>query len=227
MPAFNYKQEYERYKKYYLSLEPILNKSENRAYTSVIFSFLAVSLFGWYAIRPTMQTIFTLKREISDRTFVDKQMEDKISALIEAQATFENVQNDIPVLTDALPRNPDPIGAATQLRGMADETGVAITGMSVPAVDLVSQTAKSAAASGGKIMNVPLTLSVSGTYAQVKQFLKGVMNLRRITQITDMSFSPRTSASPSVTIASPSGTPAASGSIVQVDLKLQVFYITW
>lgn len=223
MPAFNYKQEYERYKKYYLSLEPILNKSTNRAYTSVIFSFLAVSLFGWYAIRPTMQTIFTLKREISDRTTVDKQMEDKLSALIEAQATFENIQNSLPVLSEALPKNSDPVQAAVQLRGLADETGISVKGLSVPSVDLVSQTVKSANPTTGKIVSVPLTITISGNYAQVKEFLTGITNLRRITQITGMTFAPKKFASE---VASGSATPVPTGTSVQVDLKLNVFYIT-
>ena len=78
MAPFDYKKEYDRYKRYYLSMEPVLTKPVNQAYTAIIFSFLAVSLFGWYAIRPTVQTIVTLKREIADKTVLNKQMEDKI-----------------------------------------------------------------------------------------------------------------------------------------------------
>lgn len=223
MAAFNYKEEYERYKKYYLSLEPVLNKPTNRAYTSVIFSFLAVSLFGWYAIRPTMQTIFTLKREISDRTTVDKQMEDKISALIEAQAAYDNVQNVLPVLSDALPQNSAPADAAVQLRGLADDTGVTVVALSVPTVNLSEKSVKTSNPTAGKVVSVPINISVSGTYAQVKSYLEGIPNLLRITQITGLTFSPK-KLTPTATA---SATPApATGSNIQVDLKLNVFYIT-
>src|SRR5437762_11759734 len=101
--AFNYKTEYEKYRRYYQSLTPNLDKPENRAYTAIIFSFLVVSLFGWYAIRPTMQTIFTLKREIADNTEINIQMENKISALIEAQAGYQEVEPKIPIVNQALP----------------------------------------------------------------------------------------------------------------------------
>lgn len=222
MPAFNYKQEYERYKKYYLSLEPIFNKPTNRAYTAVIFSFLAVSLFGWYAIRPTMQTIFTLKREISDRTEIDKKMEDKISALIEAQATYEAIQQDIPALSDALPLNPDPIRAVAQLRGLASDSGVAITGLSVPSVPLQSEPISSKLPSAGKVNSVPMTLSITGAFADIKNFLLGITNLRRIIQPASMTFTPKNKSSG---VATPSASQVAAGTLVQVDLKLNVFYM--
>lgn len=223
MAAFNYKQEYERYKKYYLSLEPLFNKPANRAYTAVIFSFLAVSLFGWYAIRPTMQTIFMLKREISDKTEVDKEMEDKISALIEAQAAFENIQQSIPFLSQALPMYSDPIGALAQLRGVAADSGLQIVGVSIPPVPLQNPTPKINAPSVSKVASVPFLLSVRGPYPNVKQFLINIGNLRRITQITDMTFTRNDLLSQT---ASPSGQQQVTGTLVQVDLKLNVFYQT-
>lgn len=223
MAAFNYKQEYERYKKYYLSLEPIFNKPSNQAYATVIFSFLAVSLFGWYAIRPTMQTIFTLRREISDRTDIDKKMEDKISALIEAQAAYENIQNVIPALSQALPLNPEPIRAVAQLRGLASDSGVIINGLSVPSVSLQNDDSKTKPSPSGKVNSIPITLTVVGFYADVKRFLLDISTLRRIMQITNMNFTPRRESS---SVSTESATPVSSGTRVQVDLKLNVFYIT-
>ena len=223
MAAFNYKQEYERYKKYYLSLEPVLNGKNNRAYTTVIFSFLVISLFGWYAIRPTMQTIFTLKREIVDRTDVDKKMEDKISALIEAQAAMENIQNALPALSQALPSNADPVRAIAQIRGLADEVGVSMTSFTVPQVSLQDEQIKSKLPTVGKVTSMPVTLSVIGAYPNVKQFLTQISDLRRITQISGMTFTPK---QVSVTEATGSATPVATGTQVQVDLKLNVFYVT-
>lgn len=223
MATFNYKQEYERYKKYYLSLDPLLNKPANRAYTAVIFSFLAISLFGWYAIRPTMQTIFTLKREISDRTQIDKKMEDKISALIEAQAAYENIQNVLPMLLQTLPMTAEPIRAVAQLRGLAAESGVTITGLSVTPVPLQNEPIPSKTPTAGKVNSIPITISVTGNYGDIKVFLMGLSDLRRITQITGMSFAPKNESSP---IATESATQTVPSTRIQVDLKLNVFYET-
>ncbi len=225
MPAFNYKNDYERYKKYYLSIEPVLNKPANRAYTAIILSFLTVSLFGWYAIRPTMQTIFTLKRQIRDRTDVDKKMEDKISALIEAQAAFDAMQGNLPLLAQALPAGSDPVRAFSQLAGLAKDTNVTLSGLTISQVPLENEPAPSTnkLPVPAKTADFTLTVSASGSYADVKNFITGVIDLRRIMQITGMTFSAKKE---TISAATASATPAPTGVSVQVELKLKVFYLT-
>src|SRR3989338_2007521 len=117
---FNYKTEIHRYKRYYQSIEQVANKPQARAYTTAIFSFLAVSLFGWYAIRPTLQTILYLRREIIDKTDISKKMEEKISNLIGAQATYQSVENQLPLLHAALPTNPQAVSLVQQIKKLAD-----------------------------------------------------------------------------------------------------------
>jgi len=220
--AFDYKKEYQRYKRYYQSLEPAFQKPASRAYTAIIFSFLVVSLFGWYAIRPTMQTIFTLRREITDKTDIDKKMEDKISALIEAQAAYQNLEPDLPLLNQALPVNSNAVQAAAQLQGLATDTHVTITGISISTVPLTADTGPAGQRTApNKLTNFPVSLSVTGAYPDVKNFIRGVLNVRRIIQIDSMLFSPIRE---SGTIASGSATP--TGTQIKLDLKLIVFYLS-
>lgn len=215
MATFNYKQEYERYKRYYLSLTPILNKPENRAYTAIIFSFLTVSLFAWYAIRPTMQTIFTLKRQILDQTKLDKQMEDKISALIEAQAAMQDV-SDTSVLNQALPTIPEPIEAIMQIQSLARSDNVKFMSVTVPPLPLSGR-------SGTKLASYTLSVSIAGTYPDIKNFLTGLTGLRRIITIDSVSFHPHLE---TIKIASGSAAPEKSATSMQIDLKLKVYYIS-
>ncbi len=226
MAPFQYKNEYERYKRYYQSLQPVLDKPANRAYTAIIFSFLAISLFGWYAIRPTMQTIFTLQREIKDKTDIDKKMEDKISALIEAQAAYQEIETNIPIIAEALPPIPDPARAVAQIRNLAHESNVAFNSVIVPplALDNDPGPTKQKIVTNNKLADFVVTVSVIGAYADIKNFLEGIMDLRRIVQIDSMTFTPRresstTTASPSATLAAP------TSSQVQLDLKLKLFYL--
>ena len=222
MAPFDYKKEYDRYKRYYLSMEPVLTKPVNQAYTAIIFSFLAVSLFGWYAIRPTVQTIVTLKREIADKTVLNKQMEDKISALIEAQATFGDVEQNLGVITQALPTSSDPVTAIAQLQGLAQESNVTITALSLPSLPLSPKQIGKQQSPSPTIVSFVVPISVTGSYTDVKNFLQGIGNLRRIIQINSMVFAPRTAR---VSQATESATPQATGTMVTVDLKLTVYYM--
>lgn len=218
--AFDYKSEYARYKKYYQSLEPVFQKPASRAYTAIIFSFLVVSLFGWYAIRPTMQTIFTLKREIADKTGIDKKMEDKISALIEAQAAYQNVEQNLPLLDQALPKTSDAVKAAWELQALAQDSHVHIQNLSVPTVWLTANTGTETQQQH-TLENFPISLTVIGPYIDVKTFTGGILNLRRIMQIDSMVFTTTETAGPT---ASGSATPTSAP--VQLDLKLKVFYLS-
>jgi Tfp pilus assembly protein PilO len=219
--AFNYKEEYERYKRYYQSLEPAT--PVRQAYTAIIFSFLVISLFGWYAIRPTMQTILTLKREIADKTEVNKKMEDKISMLIEAQATYQEVEPALLIIDQALPITSDALRAALNLQALASDSHVTITNIAISAIPLTNDTSPGGheQTASSKLVNFPVSLSVIGAYVDVKQFIQGILNLRRIIQIDAMVFTPIHASEP---LASGSATPTSTQ--VKVDLKLNVFYLS-
>lgn len=221
--AFDYKKEYERYKRYYQSIEPEIQKPANRAYTAIIFSFLVISLFGWYAIRPTMQTIFTLKREIVDKTDIDKKMEDKISALIEAQAAYQDIEPDLPLIGQALPNTSDAVRAAAQIQNLAADSHVLIDTISISSVPLSAESKPGIQqkTTTAKLSNFPVSLSVTGAYTDITAFIRGLLNLRRIVQIDSLFFTPIRSVG---TVASGSATTTSTR--IKLDLKLKLFYLS-
>lgn len=185
---FNYKTELERYRRYYQSLEPLINKNKSQNYTAVIFSFLVVSLFGLYAIRPTIQTILTLKREIQDKTELSQKMEDKIAALIEAQAAYSQIEPSLPIIDQALPSDPQAIGLIIQIRNLASASNVVLATTQLPPVPLLGLDATMAAKPNTtpdtkKPQSFEFTISVVGPYAAIQTFLTGLTEMRRIVAI--------------------------------------------
>lgn len=184
--AVNQKPNYQQYKRYYQTIEPLISKPKNRAYTTTIFSFLAISLFGWYGIRPTLQTILFLRREIADNTVVNKIMEEKITNLIEAQANYQAIENQLPLIDQAVPETPDALTLVFQLKNLAAQTQVDVNSISIPSIPLLGQ---DATPSGQKTQNqpkekiVPMVVSVNGPYANIKAYLEGVINMRRIATV--------------------------------------------
>lgn len=179
-----------KFKRYYqVTLKDSLKKPKNRATSAAVFSFLAVSLFAWYAVRPTASTIIHLKREITDKTDVNKQMEDKITALIEAQATYEEIQDKLPLVEQALPHNPDGVILAKQLRNLAVISGSSVSAIQLPSLPLLSKEATPGAKTAPvkPIEEFQVTIVVSGSYENVKAFLMGLLKLRRITAINSIS----------------------------------------
>jgi Tfp pilus assembly protein PilO len=175
-----------RFKRFYSSLAPTLKKPKMQASTTAVFSFLAISLFAWYAVRPTAQTIIYLQREIADKTTVNKQMEDKITALIEAQATYETIQERLPVIQQALPYNPDAVQLARQLYRIASISQASVSAIQVPSLPLLSQEASAGAKlapTKSLVGEFPVTIVLAGGYPNIKSFLNGLLILRRLVTI--------------------------------------------
>lgn len=179
----------DQFRRYYQRLRPMLKKPRMRASTTAVFSFLAISLFAWYAIRPTAQTIIYLRREIADKTAINEQMENKISALIEAQATYENIQARLPIMKQALPDNPDAAILARQLRNLANITGSSISAIQIPSLPILGNEATPGArlTPSKPLEEVPVAIVITGPYVAIKAFLDGILTIRRIASIDAIS----------------------------------------
>lgn len=193
---FNYKTELHRYKRYYQSIENVAAKPKVRVYTTAIFSFLAISLFGWYAIRPTLQTVLFLQKEIEDNKRVSLQMEEKIGKLIEAHAAYQSVQPDLPYLTQALPSAPEALTALGQIRNIAIIRGASISAITSSSAPLLSKaqsspnkSPESKNLSNRKIKSVQLSITLFGTYEILREIIEDMLTMRRIITIDSISFS--------------------------------------
>ncbi|MBI5449231.1 type 4a pilus biogenesis protein PilO [Candidatus Gottesmanbacteria bacterium] len=206
-----------QYRRYYQRLEEFTQKPNNRMYTTTIFSFLAISLFGWYAIRPTVQTILFLQREIKDNQVVSKKMEEKISALVEAQATYQKIKPQIPLASSALPQSPEVLSLVSQLRNLANATNASLSAVQIPTVPLLGQDASQSAVpsrvSAG-VGDFSITVTAVGPYTAVSEFLKGLISMRRILSIELMSLIP-----------SRDGKSTLGNANIQLTLKLRTYYL--
>jgi Tfp pilus assembly protein PilO len=182
-----------RYHRYYRVIEPILKTPKNRAYTAAVFSFLAISLFGWYAIRPTIQTILFLRQEIADKSIVNQKMEEKINALIEAQAAYENVRPQLTLILEAMPPDPEALNVVTQLRNLAVNSGLTFTNLTLSQVPLLGSDAPAtgSARTARKSEGVfTLSLVLNAPFTTVKSFIDGVVSMRRILSIDSVNIVP-------------------------------------
>ncbi|MBI5619955.1 type 4a pilus biogenesis protein PilO [Candidatus Gottesmanbacteria bacterium] len=216
---FHYKTGYERYKHYYQELNQAAEKPKNRVYSTTVFSFLVVSLFGWYAIRPTVQTILFLRRELKDDQIISLQMEDKISALVEAQAAYQDTQPKLGLVNQALPSYPEVLSVVSQLRALADNTQASLSAVQVPTVPLLgidaSQSASAAPAksalSAGTLGDYPLTVTLNGSFGSIQSFINGLLSIRRALTIDAISILP-------------SKENSAEKNSLQLTLKLKAYY---
>jgi Tfp pilus assembly protein PilO len=179
--------QYTKFRKYYTAMEPTWQKPKNRIYTAVIFSFLAISLFGWYAIKPTVQTILYLRREIADKTAVNDQMEQKIADLINARSELDQVQPQLHVLAQALPPEPDALDLVLQLRNIVGSTEASLSSLTVSSVPVRVDATPTNLAKGPSTDFVIDSLILGG-FDSLEKILQNINNMRRIVTIDSMIF---------------------------------------
>ncbi len=218
---FNYKTEYQRYKHYYQDLTERVDKPKNRVYSTTVFSFLAVSLFGWYAIKPTVQTILFLRREIADDQVISLQMEDKISALVEAQSAHQTIEPKLGLIDSALPSSPDVLAVVSQLRALADNAQASLSAVQVPTVPLLGKDASQSAAAAptksapaaGTLGDFPLSVTLNGSFDGIRSFMNGLLSIRRAITVDAISILPSKESSPT------------KNTGLQLTLKLKAYYL--
>lgn len=206
---FNYRTEYNRYRRYFTSLEPVVKTPVIRAYFSLIASLFALSFFGAFAIRPTVNTIVELQKKIKDSSFTNQKLQDKINSLSEAQTQYSLVQADLPIVFSALPKDPDFSSLLRQIENIAVASGVSVSGIQFQSV-LLFDTKKeslsstpSASTPESKSINtaaVPMptfsgltpisfSLSLRGGYPNIKAFLTSLTHLSRLIDVNSFNIS--------------------------------------
>jgi Tfp pilus assembly protein PilO len=206
-----------RFRKYYQPLEPLINKPKNRIYTAIIFSFLAISLFGWYAIKPTIQTIITLRREIADKTEVNDKLEQKITTLIAAQAAYQEIQSQISIIDEAIPPNPEALDAVFQIRNLVNNTSAttsALTSSGVPFT--IPKSTTPTTNNANNFVPFSLSTTVAGTYGSLENILSNLNNFRRMVVVDNFSMTPT-----STEVKTASG----SAGNLNMTLQLRSFYM--
>lgn len=112
--------------------------------------------------------------------------EQQVDSLRSQVATLQALERQVPhdkavlaSLNQAIPSTPDLKDILDQLHSLAVSTGVELTS--------VAPSVSPNAASGGGISSITMTLSLSGTYPQVTNFLKGLTTMPRTVVINSVS----------------------------------------
>lgn len=173
--ALDYRSEYQRYKRYYTSLGTVLESPVFKAYFTVTLSIFTVAIFIAFAIRPTLATIAGLTRQIEDKQGLNSRLDEKINSLSALQNDYQMIEKDLPLIFAAVPLDPSVTKVVMSVEKTATASGVILETISVAKADY---TKESVATVSAKM--IPITLSYSGGFDNIKNFLKQILNLPRI-----------------------------------------------
>lgn len=184
----NTKEQYlrKRYQRYYTWIGPIMDKPQTKAYTFLALSFLTVAFFIFFAIRPTINTIVGLRKQIEDNQMVEKKLQDKINALSQLQAEYEVIQKDLPYLNSALPTTVNVVDLVKNFERLVSENHASLSAMQIAEAPLSEN---SITVNKNKNTAIPLAVifSIEGDYMNMANLVESLNNLPRIISVQSLS----------------------------------------
>lgn len=166
----------------YFEMLPNFKNDQTQKFTTIILTLIAISLFGMFAINPTLSIIAKLKKELADNKLVALSLEEKIRNLSILQQKYADIQEDIPYVLDAIPDRPEVPVLMAQIQSIAHTTNIHISNLQNLAVELFQQNI------GEKNhYSYGFSLSGIGTFEDMSTFLSKIVNMQRVISIDTFS----------------------------------------
>lgn len=167
----------------YQKIVPLINlkTKKQKSYFALTLSFLTLSFFGLFAIRPTLMTAFSLFKSNSDLKQLSLDYENKINALIRAQTEYEQIRDDLKLAFAALPATSDFHKIAKTIEKYANRENISLNQIQIDKVPV------SLISSSG-VKNFGFSLIGKGNYTSLSAFISHLLNHQRIIRINSLEF---------------------------------------
>ncbi len=157
-----------------------------RVSLELVFSIVAIIFFAIFAIKPTLQTVSELVKEIEDKRVLDEQLAQKIASLNTAQSQYQKFNSQFYLLDEAIPKTARLVEGLKIVEKIASDNNLVIQGITISAVpDELS------VATADQAQRESLTFNVNliGDYLNIRQFINDLMNSRRMMIVDQVNFS--------------------------------------
>jgi len=166
-------------------LNNFYKKPVARVSLELFISIVAVIFFAVFAIKPTLQTMSELVKEIEDKQELSQQLQLKIASLGTAQDQYRSYMDQFYLLDAALPKRPDLMEALKIVEKLASENNLAIQNMSVSNLPDETLTAEAGKAER-KVLG--LNVDVAGDYLSLRQFVESLIDSQRLILVDQVNF---------------------------------------
>ena len=166
----------------YIEFIPNFKNEKTQKFTNIILTLIAISLFGLFAINPTLSTIAKLKKELSDDEFVEHSLQEKINNLNILQKRYTDVQNDLPYTLDSIPKSPQVPILMAQIQSIAQSSNITLSNLQNLAVELFKENSVDK-----KYFSFSFAVTGTGTFENIATFLSRLVNMQRIINIDTLS----------------------------------------
>lgn len=195
------------YGQYYQRLRLRLDQPQTKVIGLASLTIFTVIFFIIFAILPTFKTIASLAKEIDDARTVEAKLQQKIHSLNQADTLYSEVAPRLAILDQLVPPQPEFERLAWQLHWLAEQNQVTLINGSFGDFPIIGQ----GNSKNGELAPISVSLSATGNYQAIKNFLADLHRLDRLIQTGELTIT--------------SKTVRAAGDPLTAGIKLTAFYL--
>ncbi len=173
----------ERYK----DIIPLFKEEKTQNFTTLIFTLISVSVFGLFAINPTVATIAQLRKQLDDSHFVFDKLQEKINNLKLLHDEYVRLDRDLLAVLKAIPQEPTVALLTGQVHALVVKNNLQLTHLQILQVELAKANLATSSAlpgkSAGNFGSFTFVLDAQGEKTNVEHFISSLINLDRIITI--------------------------------------------
>lgn len=177
----------------YLVLLPNFGNKNTKKFTTIILTLIAVSLFGLFAINPTLSTIAKLQKELEDNQFIDNSLRQKISNLSVLQQKYSALQNDLPIILNTIPQDSQIPLVMGEIQSLVKQSNIQLESLQNFQVELVKNND-----TNNKYYSFEFSVSGFGSYDDISKFINSLASMQRLIDIKALSINRQTDANASL-----------------------------
>ncbi len=168
--------------RYFTYIEPVLRSPIIKTYGTTIFTIIALIIFIFFAIKPTIETILVLQKKLENSQQVYKKITDKSESLTQARKNYQNLTPDTKTkISSAVPNKVDLKTVIQSLEATALLNQASISAIQVQPLTIDVETTKNKSLS-----EISFTINIEGDYDNLLSFIRQLRATNRLITIESL-----------------------------------------
>lgn len=177
----NWRQKYLRYKSYLLNtVDRYQERTDVRIYLEILLSLITISIFSIFALRPTILTIAELIKEIESKEQLVDRLDSKIETITQAQILYDRERNNILLLKESIPQEPETDNLIYQLEGLVEKNNLKAQSLGIGETTILGASTNNPTNNPqdkDDVSYIPFNIQLTGKFTSLHSFIADVEKL--------------------------------------------------
>lgn len=174
-----------RYFRYFTYIQPVTKIPIVRTYGATIFTLIMITIFIFFAIKPTVETILVLQKKLEDSRAVLQKVQQKAENLSLGKANYDNLAELFAQkVQPAIPDNINLSSLVLTLEGAALKHQASISALQIQPQSLQPKDTDKV----GGMTEIEFTFNIEGNFTNLVSVLQDLKSSNRLVSIHSLSF---------------------------------------